>query len=286
MALQLRSNEEMSRWLAVLSLMSLMGCSLSYPRLTLATQMRIEADTHLDQVPSGKANLEDATVRVIADTGFCSGVVISGALVLTAQHCVTRSIVNSQSPAEIEPGQIRVELGGEALPWGRVGVRAVERCDGYDRVHSAFDVAVLVLDARLPLDMPQGRVRSDGPRGDEAVRAQGFGTGMHAYALPDFESQDAPHPIQAWSTTRVSRAGTIAWSNDDSFAADFSSAHGDSGGPIWGDDGSLLGVVSLRVETSSGADDRLTVGARVDACQDAIDRARSVEATIPYLPHG
>ena len=180
-----------------------------------------------------------------------------------------------------------MELGGAALPWGRVGVRAVERCEGYDKVHAPFDVAVLVLDARLPADMPLVRLRDDGLRDGETVTAQGFGTGMTAYVLPDFESQDAPHPITAWSTTRVSRSGTLAWSDDDSFAGLFASAHGDSGGPIVGSDGLLLGVASLRVESQDGKDDNLTIGARVDSCKDMMARARGDEASVPYLrSHG
>ncbi len=264
--------------LVILCLMSLTsaGCALSYPRLTLATQMRLEADTRLDELPSGQAREGDAAVRVIADGAFCSGVVVADDLVITAQHCVTRSLVVPGS-AEMAPGDVRVELGGAALPWGRVGVRAVERCEGYDKVHAAFDVAVLVLDARLPMDVPHVRLRQDGPREDEALDAQGFGTGMRAYVLPDFESHDAPHPIAAWSTTRVSRSGTLVWSSDDSFAGQFSSAHGDSGGPIVGSDGELIGVAALRVETQDGKDEKLTIGARVDACKDMMARAHNDE---------
>lgn len=269
------------RWLAVLSLSSLTsaGCALSYPHLTLATQMRIEADTRLDDLPSGHASEGDATVRVIANGAFCSGVVVGEDLVITAQHCVMQSLTTPGS-AEMAPSDVRIELGGGALPWGRVGVRAVERCAGYDKVHAAFDVAVLVLDAPLPADVPELRLRQDGPREDEVLYAQGFGTGMTSYVLPDFESHDAPHPMVAWSTTRVSRSGTLVWSSDDSFVGAFSSAHGDSGGPIVGLDGALLGVASLRVETHDGKDEKLTIGARIDACEDMMARARN-DANMP-----
>jgi S1-C subfamily serine protease len=255
------------------------GCATTFPRLSLAAQMRIDEETHLDDLPSGRAVMGDDTVRVVSAHALCSGVVVSDGIVLTAQHCVTKG---DRDVSPVDAGDVRVELGADALPWGRVGVRHIEACDGYDTVHAPHDISALVLDARLPLDVPQARIRL-GANDGESVRAAGYGTGSRVWALPDFESHDRPYGVQAWTSTRAARDGAIIWSTEDMFAAQLSSAHGDSGGPVFSSDGQLVGIASLRVENKTGPGDDVTIFARIDSCWAAIERARTWEASVPRL---
>ena len=253
-----------------------LACSASFPTLSLATQMRIDRETHLDEAPSGEARADDLAVRIVSDHGMCSGVVVSDAMVLTAQHCVTGRTPDGVWTAM--PGDVRIELGGAPLPWGRLGVRHIERCEGYDFVHAPSDVAVLVLTSRLPEDMPAARIRLGGARDGEHVHALGYGTGSRVWTMDDPEGGSS---VVAFDTARTARAGAIVWSTDDSFATSFASAHGDSGGPILSDDGEVIGVASLKVETDD--DTHATIGATLEPCSAAVERARMWEDSVPRL---
>jgi len=186
-----------------------------------------------EQMPFVLAQDEDYVVRVIAGPATCSGTLIDEDRVLTAHHCVTeRDKYGDIVPRDVPADMVRVELGGDYLPWGEVGVRAVvtPTCG-----HAAGegDIAVLVLERKLigVATLPPRLDRA--PRMSEPVRPIGFGR----CAL----SRDGIRRKQRiGGHVDVLRAGR--------FRLDAAICPGDSGGPaISVETGELIGVVSASV---------------------------------------
>jgi trypsin len=247
----------------VLLLVAIVGCAVTHP-LTPAQQAQLDHETHLDDLPSGQATREDAVVRVIAHGGFCSGAVIGDALVVTAGHCLE----------DLTAGYVYVELGQDALPWGRVGARDVMVCQGW---HGGYehDVGFVVLNKRLPSDVPRLGVR-EGRREEVAAVgakfvARGFGTAMLTTNIPDFGD--------TWSTHAVARSGGLEWSTTEAFAVELRSSSGDSGGPVIAE--GTRDVVGVTSQRSEGADaPGFTVAARISACRGTLWQAQEVASRI------
>jgi S1-C subfamily serine protease len=228
------------------------GCAVSRPAMTPAEEAQLDADTHLTDLPRGQASGGDAVVRVIvsgtADSSghICSGSLVDRTLVLTAAHCIDTA----------NAGSVRIELGGNYLPWGRVGAKRVAACSD-----SSVDLAAIAIAQPVPLDVPLLSVRKSAPsEGEPAIRV-GFGTGSKVWQMP-LHGGDAAPIIQA---TRQSRTGTIEWSSGTLVVTDAEAAHGDSGGPILAADGTIIAVASAIAERPE--DNRtVTVGVVADAC--------------------
>jgi len=244
---------------------SVVGCA--DPPVSRAAAETLERETHLDDLPSHVASRDDAVVRVIAHGNMCSGTVVGEALVLTAGHCVY----------EQAPGYVYVELGKGALPWGRVGARNVEVCSGW-RGGYDHDIGFVVLDRRLPDDVPRLRVREE--RGDDVGEigttfvARGFGTGMEQFVVPDLGNVRSSHEVE--------RMGSLQWSTADTFGLSMRSAAPDSGGPVQpeGSD-EVFGITTQAAESSDlGTQQTITVVSRISACRATLWRARAVASTI------
>lgn len=97
------------------------------------------------ETPLALSDENDFVVRVVVGSTTCSGTLIEEDRVLTAHHCVADREVGA---ADVSPDRVRVELGGDYLPWGEVGVRAIiaPPC-GYKQGEG--DLAILVLERRL-----------------------------------------------------------------------------------------------------------------------------------------
>jgi hypothetical protein len=183
-------------------------------------------------VPFVLSNKDDYVVRLVIGSVTCSGALIEDDRVLTAHHCVSaRSRQNEMLPYDVKPEDIRIELGGEDLPWGEASVRAIiaPTCG-----HAAGDgdIAILVLDRHL-IGMETREPRIDSaPLLKESIEPIGFGR----CAL----SSDALHRRKR----PLARVDTVS---DARFRATASICPGDSGGPVMSEHGQVLGVISAAV---------------------------------------
>lgn len=203
---------------------------------------------------------EDAIVRIVGPVA-CSGVLVYDDLVLTAHHCVSRRDRSGKvTSSDLDPEQVSIELGGDDLPWGEVGVRAIitPSC-GY--ASGEGDIALLVLDRKL-VGMPYADVRMhEPPRVGDHVTPWGFGR----CAL----STDAIH--------RVRREGRgVSAITSEQIVADASICPGDSGGPVFGDDGDVIGVVSASVMDADDTSIAPSLFTRVDVWTAIFSAARAV----------
>lgn len=179
---------------------------------------------------------DEPVLRVVSGNVSCTGTLIYENQVLTAHHCVSQRdgkgrVVHS----DVRPEHVTVELGGDYLPWGEVGVRAVvaPSC-GHAAGHG--DIAILVLDRRLK------RAKTVTPRLDEPpvvgeqVRPVGFGRCTTSSGI-----------------RRNQRSGgAIDVVDSDRFKLNAAICPGDSGGPALSvEKGDVLGVISASVMGSA-----------------------------------
>lgn len=206
--------------------------------------------------------LDDAIVRVVA-AGSCTGTLIADDLVLTAHHCIVeRDARGHMLPRDREPSSIRIELGGDHMPWGEVGVREVVSADcGY--VQGEGDLAILVLDRKL-VGMPTFVPRLESaPVLGEPITPWGFGR----CAL----EQGAVH-------RQVRDGGIIEASARGVFTVRASICPGDSGGPALDARRDIVGVVSSSV-MDGDADTRATsYFARLDRFAVLFSAAKEIAA--------
>jgi hypothetical protein len=183
-----------------------------------------------EAMPPALAKDDDYVVRIVVGSVTCSGALIQEDRVLTAHHCVAaHDRDGAPLGRDVRPEQVRVELGGDYLPWGEVGVRAVlaPSC-GY--VSGEGDLAVLVLERKL-IGVATRAARLEAPPGKrDQIEPIGFGR----CAL----SGDGVH--------RQHRAGgTIEQVSEGRFRLAAAICPGDSGGPaVSSEGGEILGVIS------------------------------------------
>lgn len=175
---------------------------------------------------------DEPVLRVVSGSVSCTGTLIYENQVLTAHHCVSaRDDSGAVLRRDVEAEDVTVELGGDYLPWGEVGVRAVvaPTC-GYAAGHG--DIAILVLDKKLVhaktvtprLDAP--------PEAGEEVRPVGFGRCGSAFGIRRHQ--------------RV--GGAIESVDSDRFKLQATICPGDSGGPALSvEHGDVVGVISASV---------------------------------------
>lgn len=190
------------------------------------------ANTPRAAPPKSTVFAGDAVVRIVVGRVTCSGTLIDTNRVLTAHHCVAqRTRLGEMLGVDVPPDQVTIELGGDYLPWGEVGVRAIVAppC-GYRTGRG--DIAILVLERPLT-GVPVLRPRLDqAPSVGESVQPLGFG-----------RCDMSPDGIR-----RRQRPSTnIENTEDGSFRLDAAICPGDSGGPAVSADREILGVVSASV---------------------------------------
>lgn len=217
------------------------------------------------EMPFALAREDDFVVRVVVSSTSCSGTLIDEDQVLTAHHCVAqRDKYGDFTEKNARPGDIRVELGGDDLPWGDVGVRAVV-APPCGHAAGEGDIAILVLERKL-IGVATAKPRLDAePRLGERVSPVGFGR-------------------CALSNEGISRhhrsGGRVDRVLDSRFRLDASICPGDSGGPVMADGSKeVLGVISAAVMDGS----ERTVG-RSEFTR--LDRWRTVFASAKAIAEG
>jgi Trypsin len=253
-------------WLSLASAM--VGCSgLPFGRPATKAPVRpasLEAKQDLDLLlaPSvGLASPGDAVVRVVGPKMTCSGTLVADDLVLTAHHCVVeRDATGGFRSTLLSASALEVELGGDYLPWGNVGLRAI-LTPPCGESGGRGDVAILVLERKL-VGMPTLSLGDEPPRAGDLVYPEGFGRCA----------------LSAEGVRRRERdGGPVAAVSPGTFEAQASVCPGDSGGPVVNQvTHEVVGVVSLSAMDYDEATRARSIFARIDEAPKLIAYARLV----------
>lgn len=211
---------------------------------------------------------EDAIVRVVGPRTTCSGTLVEEDLVLTAHHCIVeRGSKGEFTKTELSAKELQIELGGDFLPWGTVGVRAIVaaacgEAGGYG------DIALLVLERKVVGIPPMSARLDEAPSVGEVVDPAGFGRCLL--------SPDGIH-------RRIRMGGPIVEVRPGTIFLTASICPGDSGGPIFvrGTHNQVVGVVSASAMDADEKTAAPSVMARVDAMRAVFSQARSIADGVP-----
>jgi hypothetical protein len=236
------------------------------PTLTQAAKME-QFERWLIERPTGAlATQMDAVVRVVGPQMTCTGTLIAPDLVLTAHHCVVvRGPKREFTKAILPTDKMTVELGGDLLPFGIVGLKAIV-APPCGEAGGRGDVAVLVLERKLVgMGTVTPRLEAPPARG-ENVEPMGFG---RCTLSPD-------------GIRRRSRAGgPITQLASGTFEVDAAICPGDSGGPLMvrgtaAQAPEVIGVVSLSAMDHDEGTKGVSVMSRIDAFRSVFVYARQI----------
>jgi V8-like Glu-specific endopeptidase len=206
------------------------GASAALPAPVPASRPNEEAPELGAAMPPIIASDDDYVVRIVVGSVSCSGALIQDDRVLTAHHCVAaRDGQGNPLAHDVAPERVRVELGGDYLPWGELGVRALlaPAC-GY--VSGDGDLAVLILERRL-VGVATRPTRLDAPPNvHDQIEPIGFGRcALSGDGIR--RKHRLGGPVELVSEGRFRLAAGIC--------------PGDSGGPaVSSASGEILGVIS------------------------------------------
>ncbi len=209
---------------------------------------------------------DDYVVRVVVGDVTCTGTLIAEDMVLTAHHCVSARAADGSTLAhDVSPHLLRVELGGDYLPWGEVGVRAVVAPPCGHRAGRG-DIAILVLNRRLRGVATLAPALDHAPAPGEDINPIGFGR----CAL-------SPDGIKRHQRD----GGPIAAVSSDRFELSASICPGDSGGPGIDGHGRLVGVVSASAMDGDEETQEPSEFTRLDRWRSVFGYARLISEGVP-----
>jgi len=228
---------------ALLLALLLGGCGLADGPLS-SIQSPVVGGTPADDDPG--------TVLVVIPGGIgCTGTAISNRVVLTAKHC-TKGTTADQWRVLVGPAPLQVDTrDAEYL------VLEIRETPSGDPPGVSEDLAAMLLDADFEFDYYrwafEGRssVQTGAP-----VRHVGFGNTVAG------DSSSAG--------SRNTRSGTISQVYSGSLNAAVGACPGDSGGPLFADDGVLLGVAHDILTSDCSGDARFT---RLEPWADFVNNA-------------
>ncbi len=234
------------------------------PSTPAVAPVSLQAQQDIDLLVSPSVALAspaDAVVRVVSGRSTCSGTLIAEDLVLTAHHCVVERDAHGLITSKVLPASgVQVELGGDYLPWGNVGLKAILALP-CGEAGGKGDVAVLVLERRL-VGMSTMSLHEAAPRAGELV----FPTGFRRCAL-------SPEGIRR----REREGGPVASVSAGTFEVEASVCPGDSGGPVVDRvTHEVVGVVSLSAMDYDEGTRGRSVFSRVDDMPKLVAYARLV----------
>ena len=215
--------------------------------------------------PSGAD--QNAVVAVIAVGGLCTGTLVAPNLVVTARHCVSKinaaaafgcksdgTVVSADPQAGKLGADVPVErltiFTGPAEP--SVAMRAV-RVDARVKaiVHDGaatlcgHDIAFLVLDRELSL--PVAKLRKAPPASGETLTVVGYGIDATG-SFPATRLQRATTVLRVGPLDTATGAGLTA----DALLMSEGNCDGDSGGPGFASDGTLVSLDSEGASSGKG----------------------------------
>ena len=205
---------------------------------------------------------DDFAVRIVTGSVTCSGALVANDRVLTAHHCVSmRSPKGDIVQKDVDPKAVRVELGGDLLPWGEVEVRAIV-APNCGHGGGDGDLAILVLSRPLR-GIPARNVDLDNaPLKGDSVVPIGFGRCADA-ADGIYRKKRVGSPVHKVFEGHVELDAAIC--------------PGDSGGPAVSEtSGRIVGVVSRSVMDSNEATLGATELARLDAFRPLFAAAEQI----------
>lgn len=213
------------------------------------------------ELPLALAQADDYVVRIVGESVTCTGTLISEDLVLTAHHCVSQRDVSGEIlETNLGAADLRVELGGDYLPWGEVGVSAVLSPPCGHRA-GIGDIAILVLERKLIGMATLEPQLDEAPALGDMVHAVGFGRCV--MSSDGIRRKQRP-------------GGRVGRVREHRFTLEASICPGDSGGPALNAEGELVGVVSRSVMDGSERTVSHSEFTRLDAFRSLFANARAM----------
>lgn len=210
---------------------------------------------------------QDATVLLRIGDSSCTGTLVASDLVLTARHCV-----EEDEPIEVAVGSDAVDA--KAVANGRKVYMPTGDGDGND-------IALVALDRRI-VEIAPAVVRTTKPAIGERAVAVGYGEDGDG-AVPERRRQRANIRIDAVGPAvveyRTSAGDSIRVDLPDKMiATGESTCFGDSGGPLFDEEGAVIGITSSGVDKQCRDRPSLFVGTYAFESLLALARSDSTPA--------
>jgi hypothetical protein len=160
-------------------------------------------------------------------SGFCTGVVLTRDIVLTAGHCVSGA------------SGLAAYVGGEPIPVSNASVHPEYRADAIKTRQRSIDLAMVKLSRPLPANLTPVRLSSRGKLavGDTFYIA-GFGLAREG------DERSAGTLRAGTITAQAPLSSILLWAGDPTKQG-FGACTGDSGGPIFSSDASELVAITV-----------------------------------------